>query len=900
MRELSGAYKSDFEKVKKYIEKNAAKCSEREDAIESLRGIYLASMEEGEGVFAIHRNSPAEYAAEICESLPVKKGGYKKWMIAVLAVLFVLSIFAMAVFGMGKEEPSGTYEVTHQVFTPDIGPVVYSKGEGIDTSATFVNTSENKLWLSSDLWLERFDGENWVKVNADIPNAGTVMVMPHESVAFCTGVPEEGIFENIVEGDYRIIREIFVDENLSMSGGFAEHWFTVEYDLKEKEPVSFENADIGDIINFGNYHGDIQWLVLDKVDEKLFIIARDCIDVRQYEKVKVATRWDKCELRDWLNNDFIKEAFTKEEVLRITETKLDNPDNKRPGGAKGGFETKDKIFLLSHDEAETYFTDSSRKNVTLTEYAEKQEISTYIIDGEECWWWWLRSPGLGQDMATVVSANTGAIGDDGLSVDNKFGVRPAMWIYISMHEEEKTSGDNKKEENDAESPLPVQLGEGSFIPHNTGVIAGLFCNSEKTYIQVSSANMLVEMREILVYDNFINFAKEDQTEKSELGKALEGVDVVEFARDEDGKKYNLSLYENGFILNGSAVDDEDKGKIWLVEKEAWSRFKYLVKLQFEDSNFRNPYWLGLVNEKNIDVIWTRLNEGNYITYNSEMGCFELLVSIIKSISVEAPATKMTETNFIKMVPEIKGDLIHISIVFNTGTTYDCFINETELYIFSDDMKYSLYYELSEPGMDFNELYSFAVESENEGEANPSTAKPVIYLYPEKETEVSVKLDFDGKLTYTYPALDNGWKVIAKPDGTLTNLADGSTHYYLFWEGNANPEWKHDKGFVVKGSETEKFLRENLAKMGLTPREYNDFITYWVPKMQENEYNLISFSGEEYSEIAKLTVNPKQDSVIRIHMVWMGLDEPIEIEPQILPVYERKGFTLVEWGGTEIY
>ena len=63
MRELGGAYKSDFEKVKKYIEKNAAKCSEREDAIESLRGIYLSSMEEGEGVFAIHKNSAAEYAA---------------------------------------------------------------------------------------------------------------------------------------------------------------------------------------------------------------------------------------------------------------------------------------------------------------------------------------------------------------------------------------------------------------------------------------------------------------------------------------------------------------------------------------------------------------------------------------------------------------------------------------------------------------------------------------------------------------------------------------------------------------------------------------------------------------------------------------------------------------------
>ena len=198
------------------------------------------------------------------------------------------------------------------------------------------------------------------------------------------------------------------------------------------------------------------------------------------------------------------------------------------------------------------------------------------------------------------------------------------------------------------------------------------------------------------------------------------------------------------------------------------------------------------------------------------------------------------------------------------------------------------------------IYEPYEPSEPAEEENPATAKPVIYLYPEKETEVTVKLDFDGRITYTYPALNNGWKVLARPDGTLTNLADGSTLYYLFWEGTARPEWTYEKGFVVKGSETESFLRENLAKMGLTPREYNDFITYWVPRMQENPYNLISFSGDEYSEIAKLTVDPEPDSLIRIHMVWKALDEPIEIEPQVLPTFERKGFTLVEWGGTEIY
>ena len=44
------------------------------------------------------------------------------------------------------------------------------------------------------------------------------------------------------------------------------------------------------------------------------------------------------------------------------------------------------------------------------------------------------------------------------------------------------------------------------------------------------------------------------------------------------------------------------------------------------------------------------------------------------------------------------------------------------------------------------------------------AKPVIYLYPEVETQVTVKMDYSGKLTCTYPAYNDGWQVTAAPDG----------------------------------------------------------------------------------------------------------------------------------------
>lgn len=179
------------------------------------------------------------------------------------------------------------------------------------------------------------------------------------------------------------------------------------------------------------------------------------------------------------------------------------------------------------------------------------------------------------------------------------------------------------------------------------------------------------------------------------------------------------------------------------------------------------------------------------------------------------------------------------------------------------------------------------------------AKPVIYLYPTVEQEVAVKLDYQGEVLVTYPEYKDGWKVTAKPDGTLINKEDGKEYSYLFWEGKSKDKWDMSKGFVVKGEDTKDFLQETLAKMGLTPKEYNEFIVYWLPRMQDNKYNLISFSKEEYEERAKLQVTPRPDSILRVFMVFKPLKKAIIVEPQEINAFERKSFTLVEWGGAEV-
>jgi len=188
-------------------------------------------------------------------------------------------------------------------------------------------------------------------------------------------------------------------------------------------------------------------------------------------------------------------------------------------------------------------------------------------------------------------------------------------------------------------------------------------------------------------------------------------------------------------------------------------------------------------------------------------------------------------------------------------------------------------------------------NERKETVNPPTAKPVIYLYPECKTEVSVKLGYPaGHFTYTYPAYKGGWNVTAYPDGRLIN-SDGSEHYYLFWEGDMPVDWDLSEGFIVRGKEVEAFLKEKLEYMGLIPREYNDFITYWTPEMCQNEYNLVSFSFKQYEDIAPLDITPQPDSVLRVHMVYKAIDKPIDIKAQQLEPFERNGFTVVEWGGS---
>lgn len=188
-----------------------------------------------------------------------------------------------------------------------------------------------------------------------------------------------------------------------------------------------------------------------------------------------------------------------------------------------------------------------------------------------------------------------------------------------------------------------------------------------------------------------------------------------------------------------------------------------------------------------------------------------------------------------------------------------------------------------------------------GTIQATVDKPIIYLYPTEETETSVKLLNDERITCSYPKYIDEWNVLAKPNGDLIDLDTGRQLYSLYYESESIERFNVSKeGFVVKGEDSAKFLEEKLAVLGLTEREAEEFIIYWLPKLESNKYNYIRFAtDEEINNNMPLEINPNPDTIIRVLMTFKGLENPIEIEEQKLEMFERKGFTVVEWGGTEI-
>ena len=175
-------------------------------------------------------------------------------------------------------------------------------------------------------------------------------------------------------------------------------------------------------------------------------------------------------------------------------------------------------------------------------------------------------------------------------------------------------------------------------------------------------------------------------------------------------------------------------------------------------------------------------------------------------------------------------------------------------------------------------------------------KPVIYLYPEQEMEISVKLGT--KITVSdpeYNALKNGWKVWALPSGEL-RFKD-KTYPYLYWEGTGQEYALINAGAVVSKKDVEKTLKKQMHQLGLNEKEIADFLEFWLPKMPNTAYVRLTWFGNQLMDrLAPISITPEPKTIIRVFLDFEGLNQKISLPEQKLSAIERKGFTVVEWGG----
>ncbi len=178
-------------------------------------------------------------------------------------------------------------------------------------------------------------------------------------------------------------------------------------------------------------------------------------------------------------------------------------------------------------------------------------------------------------------------------------------------------------------------------------------------------------------------------------------------------------------------------------------------------------------------------------------------------------------------------------------------------------------------------------------------KPVIYLYPEKNTLVRVQVGIE-EFTKTIPAYGpKGWTVLARASGLLTNMVDKMNYPYLFWEGTSSKNLEASSTWTLAKADVATELPKALLGMGLNEKETQDFMEFWQPKLEAVSEPFVEFSfvgNKAMDEIAPLTIVPAPDQVIRIFMLYRGVAQSGLEMPTYTPAV-RTGFTAIEWGGT---
>ncbi len=180
--------------------------------------------------------------------------------------------------------------------------------------------------------------------------------------------------------------------------------------LTEAELELLKQCEIGKDALFGEY----RWMVMEKEEDKLFLVKMVPINGVPYDKKK-ATSWEDSSVRKYLNGKFMDETFNKAAQKRILKSTVEVPVT-----SDKTITTQDYLFFLTAEQAEKY----------------QKPLSNYLRD------WWLLDMGQEEHTAQFVSrgvakkhgsqlVSRGVVMKYGYEMSDKnIFMRPAMWISL--------------------------------------------------------------------------------------------------------------------------------------------------------------------------------------------------------------------------------------------------------------------------------------------------------------------------------------------------------------------------------------------------------------------------------------------------------------------------------------
>lgn len=378
------------------------------------------------------------------------------------------------------------------------------------------------------------------------------------------------------------------------------------------------------------------------------------------------------------------------------------------------------------------------------------------------------------------------------------------------------------------------------------------------------------------------------------------------------KNVELEDTYNGFGFSNSITDYDKATMTELAKYDSGTLYEYVFK---QDANYRQSQFV----LKRKDTLWQNLTPPDLLSFKSQDDYVPQITWTDGSANKSSYSTafrgcgggnsleigiKLTDKDLVKIGTDKNGTVIYGFVSADNALFQAHYKDYLEQYTKDyhgdryDASKAKLsaanFLKLKPVIVMKDGLGRYIVMQDAQFYGGGGCGKPVVYLYPTRTTQVSVKVG--ANVLKSDPLYGSGWNVTARPDGTLTS--NGKTYGSLFWEGIGHGIYPViNQGSVVKRDQVEATLRANLKQQGLNSKESAEFLDFWLPLMPNKPYVRISWLGtQDMNRLAPLNIAPAPQTVIRVFLDAEGLDKPVKLTSQKFAAPERKGFTVVEWGG----